>query len=269
MESVKKQYKYYHFHIHKILRKKYNKKYSIDASSRNQLNSILIYITEKICEKSRWFVQKNKKKTLSISDIQQSLYMICYPNEIYQNMIEFAGMCTREDIIFPPSISIRFLRNSGYSNICITATSSIFLTRCMQYIYEYLLEESIKHIQTNRIYMPNIQKGIENNIFLQHICNQLHIQCYVPYTRPIVPYSILEKYIRSLTNPHTLKVSKKVFLIIQFYIETYITGLLDKAKLISNSSTILPRHIYHVLSILHIKYPVSYRIEFVDSEIIL
>jgi len=237
-----------------------------------------MYITDKISARSRWFVQQHSKKTISILEIEKSIYTLCYRNSTYHQMIQQSYEINKKDLIFPSSISKRFLR--GDTNVCITATSSVFLSSCIQFICKCMLQTGISYLNQmkhKQLHMIYIQSGIQSDVFLNYLFQSLHIQCFCRTPRNIhqktncIPKSMIEQYIRKLVQPYSLKISKQVFFIIQFYIEQYMIYILKKAHLISNNNNhnkVLPKDIQCVLQILdiHIEYPIHQKIEFMDSD---
>lgn len=262
-----KQYKYYYFHIQKLL-KQIRNGCSINLMARNQVNSILIYIANCICEQSRRFVQHNTKKTLYESDIQKSLDVLCVQTESITSY--------KTKVWFPVSISKRFLKNKGYSKINISAPSSLYLSHCMQYICERILIKGIYYLEKSdhkRLHILDIYKGVDSDTFLKHLFTKLNIFFYIPkdIQRSIIPYTHVEMYVRKIVQPFSLKISKNVFYIIRCYVEQYIENILKKSYLISKNNNrviLLPKDIYCVLDILDIPIdlPNSNKIEFIDSD---
>lgn len=262
-----KKYKYYYSHIQKLLKQICNG-CSINLTARNQLNSILIYIANCICDQSRQFVQRNVRKTLYDSDIEKSVGILCLHTDFLKTY--------KKNIWFPVSISKRFLRNQGYSNINISGKSSLFLSHCMQFICECILIRGIYYLEKSdhkRLHIIDIYKGVDSDEFLKHLFTKLNILFYIPkdIQRSIIPYTHIEMYVRSRIQPYSLKISKNVFYIIRCYVEQYIENILKKSYLISKNNgrvKLLPKDIYCVLDILDIsiRLPSSKKIEFIDSD---
>ncbi len=168
---------------------------------------------------------------------------------------------TKAGIIFPPSISENFLRNFGYSKIMITNTAPVFLATILEYFLIEILLLSCRITNKTRITIRDLQLSVYNDVELSLLFNKLNISFLgggvIPYIHPTLmikkktdkisnfrtitemkkiqnndclvfsklPFEKLVRDIVNKSNPK-MKISKDVFIILQYFIEQYIVSIL-------------------------------------------
>ena len=186
----KKKSRFFETYIYKII-KKISIENGITSNAKQQLNSVICLITKIICNVSRKFVKFSNKKTVNIKEINKSLQFIL-PNELYIHANKRANNSVKNNcnnnnilgktrqkkanIIFPPSIIEKFLRNFGYSKIMISKNSTIYLASIIQYLVEEIIENAVNNAKNNkhiRITIRDIELGIRedkdlNNFFIKN-----------------------------------------------------------------------------------------------------
>ena len=185
----RKKFRYYENYITKVL-KKISDNSEITLSARQQLNNFIINLSKKIATTAIDLTEISKKKKLSVKEVKNAVRIImmgdlssqclagaeeslrnyqsrgldnvepgksneedgnrnCEPSRINANS---SSRQSRAGIIFPPSISEKFLRRWGNSNIMVTASAPIYLASVVEYITTEILEDSnLTTVSENRV----------------------------------------------------------------------------------------------------------------------
>ena len=198
-------------------------------------------------------------------------------------------------IIFPPSMCEKFLRKFGNSNIMITQESPIYLASVLEYISAEILDLSSSIATAHnriRITVRDLEIAIRTDYEFNSFFNKNHIQFIgggiIPYINPIImnknkkksEKNILkeirklqkegdclifakhpfEQVIRHIINQYKddVKVSKNVFLILQYYIENEMLSLIQKSynlSIYSGRVKLIPSDIEMICSIQENRLP--------------
>ena len=190
-----KQTHFFETHIFKLFRT-INKDLEMTLNVKQQLNSIICSLAKIISKKSFELTFFSKKKTISEKEIRNSIKLIMYEN-FFQEVDSYCNTAleryhTKEDtkdkrisrqnkanIIFPPSVSEKFLRNFGYNKLMLTTEAPIYLASVLEYIMKIILQNTIRKlllkVNHKRIVIRDIELVIQNNENLKHIFSTCNI----------------------------------------------------------------------------------------------
>ena len=293
----KKKIHFFETYISKIL-KELSLKNGITSNSKQQLNSAICIIAKQISTTVIKLTEISKKKTISSKEVSNAVSII-FTGELALNaitegnksIINFSNKLSKGSsrqgkagIVFPPSITEKFLRNFGYSKIMVTSTAPVFLAAVLEYLTIEILESSCKLANDNkriRITIRDLQLSISNDEELFQLFKRLNLSFLgggvLPYINPCLTIKKLrkkvahdndlnnmkkshkfrpgtvalreikkyqrmsncltiakvpfERFVRSIVNKNkSMKISKEVFIILQYYIEQYIVNFLNDAN---------------------------------------
>ena len=304
----KKKTHYFETYISKVL-KQVSPNNGITSNSKQQLNSAVCIIAKEIYYLVMKLTEFAKKKTISDKEVSNAIKIIfsgdlaansiregeksikTFNNDISNNGGSRQG---KAGIIFPLSISEKFLRNFGYSKIMVAKSAPIFLAAVLEYfVAEILISATKSAIDNNRIRITirDLQLSVSNDIEFSLLFNKLNLSFIgggvVPFIHPCLltkkphkykkkdlnndskknhrfrpgtvaireikkyqkmsdcltfakfPFERLVRHIcsQSINNSsindlskHTIKISKDVFIILQYFIEQYIVSILKDAN---------------------------------------
>lgn len=301
----KKNIHHFEIFISKVLKNISDSKGGITSNAKQQLNSFLYILTKDISYKSLELAIYGKKKTISCREIKSSVEILL-PGYLLENSISEGEKAITEfknsnkkgtrqnkaDIIFPPSMVEKFLRNFGFSKIMITKLASVYLAAILEYITYEILDLALNNCKENkraRITIRDIVLIVKNDIDLSFLVNTLNLSFLgggvVPYIHPsllkknkirnvktknskknkklkcktnilrdikkyqkmsdhlIFSKSAFEKFTRYIFKDVKtyffekeekefiqFKISKEVFIILQYFIEQYIVKILYNAN---------------------------------------
>lgn len=294
----RKKSRFFIIYISKIL-KQVNPKSGITSNAKQQLNGALCNVSKKITQIISNLTECSSKKTISTKEIENAIKLI-FTGDLRTNSLlegtksveKFNEKSTvgssrqgKAGIIFPPSITEKFLRNFGYSKIMVTSTAPVFLAACLEYLTAEILTLAVQSALNNnriRITIRDLQLSIQTDSELYMLFDTLKISFLgggvVPYIHPnltmkklkkkrlisIMPglkkqhrfrpgtvslreikkfqkmsncltfaKFLFEKMTRSIINEkgYKMKVSKDVFIILQYFIEQTIVSLLHNANM--------------------------------------
>jgi histone H3/H4 len=296
--SRKKKSHLFETYISKVL-KQISEKNGITSNSKQQLNSALCIITKTICSTVLKLTEISKKKTLSDKEVSNAVKII-FSGDLANNAIcegcksvdKFNAVSSngssrqgKAGIIFPPSITEKFLRNFGYSKVMVTSSAPVFLAAVLDYLVAEILILSTKSAVSNkriRITIRDLEMSIRGDNELSNLFDKLELTFLgggvIPYIHPYLlskkqkkkkkviteicdvkkshrfrsgtvaireikkfqktsncltfarfPF---ERLVRKIINTNTngIKISKDVFVIVQYYIEQYIVSILKDAN---------------------------------------
>jgi histone H3 len=294
----KKKSRFFETYISKVL-KQVSDKNGLTSNSKQQLNSVICIVARNISLVVSRLTEIAKKKTISDKEVSNAV-RILFSGDLAKNSIregvksvekfstESSKGTSRQGkagILFPPSISEKFLRNFGYSKAMVTSTAPIFLATVLEYLVSEILIIASKSAINNkriRITIRDLQLSVGEDQELSSLFDSLNISFLgggsIPYIhsslvtrkprkkkikiidslcekkphrfrpgtvalREIKKYQKtsncltfakfpFERLVRQLVNNNKsgMKISKDVFIILQYFIEQYIVGILKDAN---------------------------------------
>lgn len=279
-KEIKKKFRYYENYLSRLL-KQIAPQNEITLNARQQLNYLLINLSRIISVKSLRLTEFSKKKTLSVKEVKNAIKLVI-PSDLYNYCCETANNSVEnydEDktgsrqkkagIIFPPSISEKFLRSFNNSNLMITSKAPVFMASVLEYITSEILEEAASISSSDnrvRITIRDLELSIRGDLDFTTLFNKNGLQFLgggvQPFIHPSIKYDKnnertaisydIEKFQKTadclmlakhpfdqLTRNiiHEIKpeskVSSNVLLIIQYYIEQWIISILQKSNMLS------------------------------------
>ena len=308
-KSKKKKTHFFEIYISKVL-KQVSENCGITLNAKQQLNSFLCFLLKYLSKIIIDLTIYGKKKTISDKEIINSLTLTVSGELLKNSIIEGEKAVenfknnnkkgTRQnkaDIIFPPSIVEKFLRNFGNSKIMVTSSAPVFLSAALEYITYEILDISSIYCTDNkrmRITIRDLEIIVRTDIELNNLFNKINITFLGGGVIPFIHHSLLKKNkkinkpLKNTKNQHrfrpgtvairdikkyqklsnnlifakssfekiirniflqnsdsdtNIKISKNVFIIIQYYIEQYIVKLLYNSNFLaihSNRVKLLP-----------------------------
>lgn len=187
----------------------------ISLNALEQLNSVLCSFARAIADVSIRLVEVSKKKRLSEKELRGAI-CILFQGELrdfiltngtiainkfnssfileQQTLEEVSIEPTRREdraaIIFPPSLTEKFLRRFGYSNLMLTSTTPVFLASILETIASYLINRSIQYVTKDRISPRAFELAIRGDAELDRVFKNLGIKLLgggvVPFIHPIL-----------------------------------------------------------------------------------
>jgi histone H2A len=296
----KKKSHYFETFISKVL-KQVSENAGITSNAKQQLNSFLCTLAKHISKIAKELTIHGKKKTISEKEISNSIKIVLSGGlldnsilegeksvNIFNNSNDKGSRQNKAGIIFPPSITEKFLRNFGYSKIMITNASSVYLSAVLEYLTYEILDLSLNYCKDNkrsRITIRDIEVTIRNDEEFNKIFRKINYVFLgggvIPFIHPsllakkkkklnlkknkkykfrpgtiaikdikkfqklsdtlLFPKSSFEKFTRQLFKENklandigsTIKISKEVFIILQYYIEQFIIRILYNSNFLA------------------------------------
>lgn len=287
----KKKSRFFETYISKVLKTIASN--GITANAKQQLNSAICVIAKTLCKTTAELTCIAGKKTVSVKEIQHAM-SILFPSILCETCSKEGEQCiekftdttskyssrqNKAGIIFPPSVSEKFLRTS---KLMVTKTSPVFLACVLECLARLILTYGVSNTERQRITIRDLELGIRTNKDM----SDLFLTCNLTFVGggvlPVIHDSLLsrasrkrrklddddtekkphrfrpgtvcireiKKYQKSsncLTLPkfpfervvrntinNNVKISKGVFIILQYYIEQFMVDFLRDA----NSATI-------------------------------
>ena len=302
--TKKKKSHMFETYISKVL-KQISPSNGITNNAKQQLNSVLCFISKHISLLTYKLTSAGKRKTISLKEVENALNIVLsgkllenalkeghkscdnIANSSTTNDVNYSSRQNKAGIIFPPSLAEKFLRDFGSSNIMISNLSPIFLASVLEYICFEILDLSVNNCKENkhvRITIRDIELSVRNDEELNNLLVKLNISFLgggvIPYIHSsllnktkikkkknndkpkehyhrfrygtlaiknikkqqkisnclILSKSPFEKLVRTIfwkNNTHNQKFSKYVFVVLQYFIEQYIVGLLRNSNFLS------------------------------------
>jgi len=345
----KKKSRFFETYISKII-KQISETNGITYNAKQQLNSFLCIISKFISHKVRELTEIAKKKTLSEKEIINTLQIILSGQlakltisesitAVKQYNSKECNGSSRQNkagIIFPPSITEKFLRQFGYSKIMVSCNAPVCLAAALEYITTEILKlasTSAKNNKRIRITIRDLELSVRNDTELNILFNKLNINFLGGGSTPFIHSSLVVKKSKkksskqplSITNDTTKKtrrfrpgtvaireikrfqkisncltfakypfvklvrqivgeiepnhkISKEVFIVLQYFIEQYIVDILKQANLAAIHAgrvKLIPSDIKFILSVKNYKHinqlqdilSVEEEVEEVDEEV--
>jgi histone H2A len=209
-KNRKKKTHFFEIYISKVLKQICD--CGITGNAKQQLNSFLCILSKKVSNTVLDLTLFGKKKTISEKEIINALNIIL-PGELLKNSISEGKKSiesfktnnekdikgtrqTKAQIIFPPSITEKFLRNFGNTKIMVTSTSPVFLAAVLEYLtYEVLDLASIycKDNKRIRITIRDLEVVIRSDEELNKLFTKLNITFLGGGVVPYIHESLLKK----------------------------------------------------------------------------
>ena len=216
----KKKVRLFEAYISKIIRK-ISERNGITSNSKQQLNSVICLIASIISNMSIKLTEISQKKTLSTKEIQNTLKIIlpskllekavsrgeCAINMYKGNTAVYKGISRQKKagIIFPPSVTEKYLRNFGCSTILVTNNSPVYLAAVLEYLTTIILKKAVLIAHENkhkRITIRDLELGMKTDLNLRVFFNTNNISFLgggvVPYIHPILLIKKPKKRIKAL-----------------------------------------------------------------------
>lgn len=306
--TKKKKSHMFETYISKVL-KQISQTNGITNNAKQQLNSVLCFISKHISLLTYKLNSAGRRKTISLKEIENALNIVLsgkllenalkeghkscsnISNSSTTNNVNYSSRQNKAGILFPPSLAEKFLRDFGSSNIMISNLSPIFLASVLEYICFEILDLSVNNCKENkhvRITIRDMELSVRNDEELNNLFFKLNISFLgggvIPYIHSsllnkikikkkknnndkpnkehnhrfrygtlaiknikkqqkisnclILSKSPFEKLVRTIfsknnNNIHNQKFSKDVFIVLQYFIEQYIVGLLRNSNFLS------------------------------------
>ena len=145
IKLIRKKTRYFDIYISKVL-KQVSPNNGITYNSKQQLNSAICIVAREISDLAIKLTEFSKKKTTSDKEVINSIKII-FSGDLYVNSVKEGEKSVnmfnldinggsrhgKAGIIFPPSITEKFLRNFGYSKLMVTNSAPIFLAAVLEY----------------------------------------------------------------------------------------------------------------------------------------
>jgi histone H3/H4 len=272
-KHAKKKNHFFEIYISKVL-KQVSPDNGITSNAKQQLNSFLCILLKEITTIVSELTIISKRKTISLKEIKNALNVILFGELLSCCMKEGERACdafsietkgskhSRANIIFPPSLIDKFLRNN--CNFSIASLAPVYLAAVLEFITFDILDISVKHSKEtkhNRITVRDMELSVRNDIELDTLFKKYNISFLgggvVPFIHNsfqtntkslaikninkqqknsdslVLAKSPFEKLVRHVLKEHFSdhsKISKDVFIILQHFIEQYIIDLLYNAN---------------------------------------
>ena len=205
----KKNTHFFETYISKVL-KQISPSNGITSNAKQQLNSFLCILLKFISSKVLFLTTLAKKKTISIKEVENALKIILDDELLSMALKEGSKSCesfknienkgnnssrqTKANIIFPPSIVEKFLRNFVYSKIMISSLVPVYLASVLEYIAAEILDISVftckqnKHI---RITVRDLELSVRHDNDFDLLFKKLNISFLGGGVVPYIHTSLL------------------------------------------------------------------------------
>lgn len=296
----RKKTRFFEIYISKVL-KTINAEYGITANAKQQLNSVICYIAKLLSEKAMLLTLTSQKKTMAVKEIENAVRLTFFGN-LRENSVKHGqdavqkyssndgddskhlSRQNRADIIFPPSIAEKYLRNFGHIKTMVTKATPVYLATVLQYVVSEILIQAVKNAMENthrRLTIRDLELAVRSDFELDRLFRTFSIQFLGGGVLPEIHESLLakkpkkkkkvvlglgknahrfrpgtvslreikkyqkisncltfakfpfERFVRSIVNEKNpkMKISKEVFIVLQYYIEQYVVDFLRDANL--------------------------------------
>ena len=158
----RKKNHYYEIYISKVI-KQISENCGITSDAKQQLNSFLCILSKHIGLVVTRLTIIGKKKTISEKEILNALSIILNGELLKNSLIEGeraiknfknddkkGSRQNKAGIIFPPSITEKFLRNFGNSKLMITSSAPIYMAAALEYLTYEILDLSCMYTKDNK-----------------------------------------------------------------------------------------------------------------------
>lgn len=300
-KNKKKKTRYFETYISKVL-KTVSSEHGITANARQQLNSAICVIAKKIANISMHLTAVSKKKTMSEKEVANAVKLVFSGSltetafiQAEESLAKFkldeAKHSSRQDkagILFPPSISEKFLRNFGYLKIMVTKSAPVYFAAILEHLTIDILTTASKMAKENnrvRVTIRDLELTIRTDKELTKLFEKCNLSFVGGGVVPQIHETLLnkkprkkrknvrgsvepveqskkhrfrpgtvslreirkfqkisncltfakfpfERFIRNIVNTYNngMKISKDVFIVLQYYVEQFVVDFLRDAN---------------------------------------
>jgi len=334
--TKKKRTRYFETYISKVL-KQVAAENGITSNAKQQLNSSLCVVARNLAGMVRQLTYISNKKTMSDKEVFNATRLLL-PGSLGDRAMSHAQSSLEKfnteetkhsarqqkaGILFPPSITEKFLRDFDFSKMMVTRLAPVYFAAVLEYLASYLLERSSalangeKHI---RITIRDLELSVRQDSELTLLWERCNLSFIGGGVVPNIHPSLLvkkprkkrkaagdksaptkkgghrfrpgtvslreirkfqktsncltfakypfERFVRSLVNSHRpdMKISKYVFIVLQYYVEQFVVDFLrdaNAAAIHSGRVKLMPADLTFVNALRHYPEldPEPYRVE--------
>jgi histone H3 len=297
----KKKTRYFETYICKVL-KSITTSNGITANAKQQLNSAICFIARFLASKATQLTTISGKRTMSVKEISNSVKLSFTDNfselaikQAEDSVEKFLLSDSNQEskhssrqekagMLFPPSVSEKFLHNFGLSKIMVTRTAPVYFASILEFIVFDILSLATKMaIENNRsrLTIRDLEMSVRTNKDLNHLFENCKLSFIGGGVVPQIHESLLnkkprkkrkpeegvemkkghrfrpgtvslreirkfqktsncltfakfpfERFVRGLVNNYNdgMKISKDVFIVLQYYIEQFVVDFLRDAN---------------------------------------
>lgn len=214
----KKESRYYYSFISKLFKNISNNS-GLTKNFKDQLNIALCLISKKVSLMAQKITIISKKKTISEGEILKAIKFMITDNLFLEEIKSYANEAlekykntdengisrqSRAGIIFPVSITEKFIRNFGYNNLMITAGSSIYLACFLEILTSKIIQKCLgisDETLAVRLTIRELFLGIKRTSYISDIFDFCKIN--------IIGGGVLPEINSFLLNKKRRKISKK------------------------------------------------------------
>jgi len=188
----KKRFRFYDSYIPKILKGSFEN-HGITSDAKQQLNSILIIFSKKLAEITLRLTEISGKRTLSSKEVQGATEIFLSGElknisvsegtkavkQYTENTKKGVSRQAKAGIIFPPSVTEKFLRRFDTSVVMVTHTAPVFFAAVIEYICMEIIELAsllAKEEHRIRITVSDIESSVKNDGELARIFSNNNIK---------------------------------------------------------------------------------------------
>lgn len=212
----RKKFRFYDSYIPKILKCSFEN-HGITSDAKQQLNSILIIFSKKLAEISLRLTDISGKRTLSAKEVKGATEIFLSGElknhavaegtkaitQYAENTAKGVSRQTKAGIIFPPSVTEKFLRRFDTSLVMVTHTAPVFLAAVLEYICMEIVELAsllAKEERRIRITVSDIESSVKNDTELLHIFSNNNIKFLGGSVQQWIHPVLVKKQSKSETN---------------------------------------------------------------------
>ena len=200
----KKKTRMFETYMLKII-KKISETNGVTNNAKQQLNSIVGSLAKLIADTAINLTQISKKKTMSEKEVTNAVKIIL-PSDFSKNIMIISENCIKKynsaenmkssrqekaGIIFPPSLTEKYLRGFGNSKLMVTESAPLYLAIALEYLTEEVLKNAVEYIKDKkhvRISVRDLEMGVRTDTELQKFFTKNNITFLgggvVPYIHP-------------------------------------------------------------------------------------
>ncbi len=176
-QAKKKRFRFFDTYIGNLL-KEINSEKGITANTRQQLNSVLKYVTEILANKSRDITIKTSKRTVSDAEVLTATrlsfegeFLEDMETKIQESLDKYSdsektgSKQNRAGLVFPPSVVEKYLRNFGTSKLMVTQRAPVALAVVVQNIASHILSsacEKSDEAKKVRLQVRNLELAVRD-----------------------------------------------------------------------------------------------------------
>jgi histone H3/H4 len=205
----KKNHRFEH-HIRKIL-KEISAEHDITQQAKSQLNDLAVITCKIVYRKMVDLLQSNQKKTITEKEIEVAVKLIFtgqlaanaisegkkslqnYLSNAKSTTLKGQSRHTKADIIIPPSVPEKLLRDSA-TTYHIGTNAPVFLAGVIEYFLSQIIELAIvKNKNHIRLTVQDLENGVRSDLEMSSYFNQYKIYFYNSGMQPFIHPNILNR----------------------------------------------------------------------------